>query len=203
MSNARRLVLVAIGAVGVALLVVVAQMRPKRSPGIEAVDSPRAIEAQELEPLALEAEVERDAIAVLTESLEPTAPGKPPSSTRIESDHVTLPAGISHSKKEPPTDGWHVTHYPDGALESEGEFQGGKREGLWRDYSETGVLILEGVYDRGEATGVWRAWHENGRVAAVSNCDRGQFHGTCQFWTPEGQPDAARSGEYVKGKRLD
>lgn len=101
---------------------------------------------------------------------------------------------------KPLIEGWNVSRYGNGLIESEGEYRLGVKEGLWRYYDESGAVLLEGAYERGESAGVWHAWYENGTRKSVARCDRGQFHGHCEFWNADGSKDKERSGYYEHGE---
>jgi antitoxin component YwqK of YwqJK toxin-antitoxin module len=55
---------------------------------------------------------------------------------------------------------WH----PNGALEGEGDYEGGEPHGLWRQFNEEGRLTLEGRYEHGERVTLWRGFFSNGAL---------------------------------------
>lgn len=58
--------------------------------------------------------------------------------------------------------GLFCVYYEDGTLASEGSYEHGKEEGLWRDFHPNGQLAAEGYYENGIETGCWRSWTEEG-----------------------------------------
>lgn len=55
-------------------------------------------------------------------------------------------------------------YYADGKLQSEGSFQNGKRNGLWRVWYQNGNLWSEGEFLEGKAEGFRKVYYENGRM---------------------------------------
>ncbi len=52
--------------------------------------------------------------------------------------------------------------HPNGTVASEGQYQNGLEEGMWRDYYETGQIAAEGCFVGGKEEGYWRFWLRDG-----------------------------------------
>jgi antitoxin component YwqK of YwqJK toxin-antitoxin module len=59
-------------------------------------------------------------------------------------------------------EGLFQAFHENGALASEGVYQGGAEHGPWRDFHDNGQLAAEGSYQAGEETGVWFYWDRDG-----------------------------------------
>jgi len=55
-----------------------------------------------------------------------------------------------------------VAYHPNGVTASEGTYDEGVEQGIWRDYHENGQLAAEGQYDSGAEVGQWRYWNPDG-----------------------------------------
>ncbi|MEK8028835.1 toxin-antitoxin system YwqK family antitoxin [Pseudaquabacterium rugosum] len=77
------------------------------------------------------------------------------------------------------------------------------RQGLFVEYSESGVVLAEGSYLNGKEEGSWCSFHENGQKASEGLYTDGKEEGTWHFWNSTGQPEESviyRGGEEV-GKK--
>jgi antitoxin component YwqK of YwqJK toxin-antitoxin module len=63
------------------------------------------------------------------------------------------------------------------------------RHGLFRAYSESGVLISEGFYNHGAEDGLWRDYHPNGQLATEGHYQNGVEVGEWRFWDADGRPE--------------
>lgn len=48
-----------------------------------------------------------------------------------------------------------ITYHENGRVRQVGCFLNGRRDGLWREYSDTGVLLTKAGFRNGERQGVW------------------------------------------------
>ena len=58
--------------------------------------------------------------------------------------------------------GLFVGYYENGKIETEGYYDHGYEEGVWRDYHENGQLAAEGTYEGGREIGEWKYWNARG-----------------------------------------
>ncbi|MFO1009290.1 MAG: hypothetical protein U1F29_04435 [Planctomycetota bacterium] len=106
-------------------------------------------------------------------------------------------------------DGAWTFRYPNGELREEGRFEAGHRVGAWVQYAPNGQLRSRGerVYDpatnSSPRSGTWTFWHENGVVAEHGVFVGGNREGRFEFTNRDGSVDAARTGEYHAGIKLD
>jgi antitoxin component YwqK of YwqJK toxin-antitoxin module len=100
---------------------------------------------------------------------------------------------------------------------------GGKREGLWKEYYLDGSLKSEGNYKNDKKTGKWKYYYPNGQLEETGEYENGKPVGKWLWYYPsgkllremsyyEGKPDGAFTeydedgnvtlkGEYLEGKR--
>jgi antitoxin component YwqK of YwqJK toxin-antitoxin module len=64
------------------------------------------------------------------------------------------------------------------------------RHGLFCAYDEDGQLVSEGGYENGLEDGLWRDFHSNGQLAAEGLYVAGKEHGLWRHWAPDGSPEA-------------
>jgi len=70
--------------------------------------------------------------------------------------------------------GRFVSYHSNGTMESEGTYEDGAEEGLWRDFYANGMLAAEGTYKRGKEDGIWRFWSEDGKLQEATVYRDGQ-----------------------------
>ncbi|MEH6460354.1 toxin-antitoxin system YwqK family antitoxin [Chitinimonas sp. JJ19] len=58
--------------------------------------------------------------------------------------------------------GRFTAFYENGVVASEGNFEHGQEEGIWRDFHPNGQIASEGLYDGGAAVEGWRFWSQDG-----------------------------------------
>lgn len=97
--------------------------------------------------------------------------------------------------------------YVDGIMRFEGITDlEGRRQGLWKEYYETGELRSEGHYINSNMTGKWRYFFPNQKIEIVGNYNRkGQKNGEWQWFYPNGEllsleyyEDGKLEGEYIE-----
>ncbi|MBK7874852.1 MAG: hypothetical protein IPJ77_03735 [Planctomycetes bacterium] len=99
--------------------------------------------------------------------------------------------------------------YPNGELREEGSYSAGRRTGSWTQYAPNGQLRSRGERRwnaqtaSSEREGEWTFWHANGVVAEHGLYTAGLRAGHWEFTNEDGSVDAARTGEYHQGVKLD
>jgi hypothetical protein len=72
-----------------------------------------------------------------------------------------------YQRRRGPDGGWvrhgaYVGYHRNGAVSTEGEYQQGREEGLWRDYHDNGWIACVGRYHQGREQGLWRFFDREG-----------------------------------------
>ena len=127
----------------------------------------------------------------------------------------TIRPGIINYKGTP-FSGTFIDYYKNGQLKSEGKYNEGKAEGLWKFYhnnsqlkSEKGTgkvyfddlnLSYEGEFNNGKKVGLWKGDHENGQLKSEGNYKENEKEGLWTEYWKNGQID--RKKNYKDG-RLD
>ncbi len=75
----------------------------------------------------------------------------------------------------------------DGVLQSEGEFDQGKKSGEWKSYHPDGKLLSSGVYKDGLPVGKWVYYYDDGTVSSVGEYNLGIKTGYWNSYSPEGK----------------
>lgn len=78
-------------------------------------------------------------------------------------------------------------YYESGAVKSEGGYENGKKEGLWRFYAPTGELIQTGLFREGLFHGEWIWYYLSKRLHRKEHYKKGKEHGLFQEWDNEGK----------------
>ena len=76
--------------------------------------------------------------------------------------------------------------YPDGKLQSVGEFQNNLRNGVWRVWYQNGNIWSEGEFVEGKAEGFRRVYYENGRMRYSGQYKNDQKTGEWTFYDENG-----------------
>jgi len=84
-------------------------------------------------------------------------------------------------------DGYHEIKYPSGKLKQEGTISGGRKEGLWTHYRETGEKWSECNFTNGEPNGKVVSYHPNGQVNYIGYFTNGIKSGIWMFYDTEGK----------------
>lgn len=88
--------------------------------------------------------------------------------------------------KEKPFNGYAVKYYPNDSLAEKTGFYNGKREGVSKQWSESGQLRLERNFKNNRFEGPYRAWWENGILAEEATYIKGILQGVQKKWYPTG-----------------
>ncbi len=73
---------------------------------------------------------------------------------------------------------WYESYTLDGVKDIEGNYEGDHKEGLWKYYTDNGVLISEETYDdEGNIDGEDRDYHRNGEIASIMKYENGTLTG--------------------------
>jgi len=79
-------------------------------------------------------------------------------------------------------------YYPSGILAAEGDYENGKRVGLWTLYSSNGGWKRGTVtYRNGERDGKYKSYYVSGKISYETNYDDGVQSGYTKSWHPNGQ----------------
>lgn len=74
---------------------------------------------------------------------------------------------------------WHRLHQPD--------FLDALKDGLFREYHESGQLKFEGAFKDGRGTGIHRRWYEGGQLLSEGTLVEGRFEGKVASYHENGQ----------------
>ncbi|MFK7734954.1 MAG: toxin-antitoxin system YwqK family antitoxin [Pirellulaceae bacterium] len=80
-----------------------------------------------------------------------------------------------------------VTFFPNGQRESEGQYEKGKRTGVFVWWYPNGQQKTVGQYESDKEDGRWDWWHENGMREATGNFASGIKVEQWSVWNPEGR----------------
>ena len=58
--------------------------------------------------------------------------------------------------------GHYAGYYPNGVVRTEGKYENGREEGIWRDYHDNGWIACVGSYHLGLEQGLWRFFDREG-----------------------------------------
>lgn len=126
------------------------------------------------------------------------------SDRRVVSD-VADPGGppqrVARRPDTPPSREVYVQHYPGGQKQVEGERRYGRREGIWTEWTETGVVQSRGEYKDDQRVGIWQFYHPSGELAREGLYVDGRMEGVWTAWGENGRP--VREGRLVRGEPED
>jgi antitoxin component YwqK of YwqJK toxin-antitoxin module len=90
--------------------------------------------------------------------------------------------------------------YPSGQLETIGEFNDHKKQGVWLAFHPNGVMADSSVWKNGKKIGTSLSWYENGFVqdSSIYNEDES---GISVTWFDNGNP--ASAGRYAAGRKMN
>ena len=91
-------------------------------------------------------------------------------------------------------------YWPNGNLQTEGEYRDGLKEGTFRVWVEQGQKIQQGKYKQGAKEGVWTAWHRNGKLKSKTQFMGGKIHGFRKLYDKNGQLKS--QWHYVDGELM-
>ena len=77
---------------------------------------------------------------------------------------------------------WTAFKHANGSVASEGCLVNGVPAGVWKSFSDQGVLLSEGARRNNKPHGLWRFYNEGG-LRETSEYDEGQKHGWQTLWT--------------------
>ena len=84
------------------------------------------------------------------------------------------------------------------SLKEKSNFDKGKLEGDFKEWSDNGQLIVEVNYDNGKKNGLYNEWFNNGQLKIKSNYLNGILNGNYERWSDEGK--LVVDANYVDGK---
>lgn len=79
-----------------------------------------------------------------------------------------------------------LVQYPDGVVESQGQWEHGVRVGLWTWRHANGALLMQGSLERGLRQGVWTRWREDGTLLERGPWVDGGRHGRFELGGSDG-----------------
>lgn len=100
--------------------------------------------------------------------------------------------------KGEPFNGFSMKFHSNGNAEERLGFYNGKREGIAKRWSESGVLRVESFYKQNRLVGSYKSWWENGVLGQEAYYENGQVNGVAKEWYPSGQ--LAKERLLVAGK---
>lgn len=81
-------------------------------------------------------------------------------------------------------------YYPSGKIKSEVEFKNGRPSGTFKNFYENGQVEEEGTWKNNAYTGNFKRYHENGQVAQEKTFNAaGKTEGTVKYYYPNGKPE--------------
>ena len=95
--------------------------------------------------------------------------------------------------------GRFTEYYHSGKVFAEGPKAGARQVGHWRYYDEGGVLQSEGDYENGKKQGVWKNYYPSGKVSSSGNYENDIAVGEWKYFFEDGSVSSA--GEFVGGKK--
>ena len=95
--------------------------------------------------------------------------------------------------------GLKKVYYPEGALQEEGYFKNGLRDGISKWYTQDRHLSIEYTYKDGNLNGIQRTFHTNGNIASEGNMVNNLEEGEYVEYFQNGKLKLI--GKYVKGKK--
>lgn len=82
----------------------------------------------------------------------------------------------------------HQKHfYESGKLQSEGDYQEGRKAGFWQAFYESGKLQSEGHYHQGGEIGLWRYFYENGTLKSEGAYEEKQKVDVWKYYNEKGE----------------
>ena len=85
-----------------------------------------------------------------------------------------------------------------GQLIVEANYKNGKLNGNYKEWSDNGKLAVEVNYDNGEKNGLYNEWFNNGQLKIKSNYLNGILNGNYERWSDDGK--LVVDANYVEGK---
>lgn len=88
--------------------------------------------------------------------------------------------------------------HKNGVLAMERSWKAGQLDGLYRHWSDDGVLLEQWTYGPEGLEGDYYVYHPNGQPAAIAGWHRGKRHG--RYWDYDRDGRLTESGTYVNGR---
>ena len=120
--------------------------------------------------------------------------------TTIESEE-NKPVGGSAVSQEFHPDGPFESRYTNGQIKLSGDYLGGKKQGLWTGYYESGIKQSESSYNGGELHGKSSVFYNNGQVRYIGYYKNGLRDGQWIFFDENGTEQPSKV--YSKGDELN
>lgn len=97
--------------------------------------------------------------------------------------------------------GIHYEFNKHGILVTEGKMVDGRREGVWREYYDTGELAIMQNYVDGEPNGKFTSYHLNGMKWSEGTHSKGRCTGVFRVYNENG--DLVRTMKYQDGTLIE
>ena len=88
-----------------------------------------------------------------------------------------------------------------GKLETRDFYKNGYRNGLHKNYYDTGVLCSSGMFLEGSKEGIWKYYYESGFLSSVCIYKKGKKEGLREKFYPGHEPEIMIRENYLDGKR--
>lgn len=95
---------------------------------------------------------------------------------------------------------WRYFSETDGTLQGEGDYENGKKNGLWISYYPSGRIASQGNYTDGEPSGTWEYYFEDGSLSSSGEFIGGQKNGYWSSQTKEGKKISEITYAEAKGE---
>ena len=98
-------------------------------------------------------------------------------------------------------EGWFTSYHEDGiAIRSQGQYLGGKSDGMWTEYYPNGKREDQGSKYDGDNEGLWTFWYENGEKKEEVEFVDDKRNGPGVLYHDNGKP--SKAGWWTDGKRV-
>lgn len=95
---------------------------------------------------------------------------------------------------------WRFFSETDGTLQSEGDYDNGRKHGLWINYYPNGKISSRGYYENDQLSGMWEYFFENGNRKSSGLYSEGLKDGNWTTWNENGSVKSEISLSEGKGE---
>ena len=105
----------------------------------------------------------------------------------IDEESLKDRGGIKYRQdSQKPYSGKVFKLHENGVKSTEGNYEEGKRVGLWTEWYDSDLKKVEGSYADGKKEGFWIEWYENGQKSKEDNFKKGESDNTWTRWRIDG-----------------
>jgi len=90
-------------------------------------------------------------------------------------------------------EGRYVSYGVTNLLEIEGNYVGGRADGIWKYYNEQGKLDNMGYYFDDSSDSTWTYFYPDGKLSSTAEFFRDRRHGLTKFFAPDGSPSIEKN----------